>query len=127
MNKLLVISLVALSGCTAHNGALLDSATTYKAIDSGKFEETNHILPKSAGGAAVVSAAIKIAAIYGVRKYGSNSACNLTYKTVTATGFGAGAHNISEYNDGDKSVLIGAAIGGVSFFASAKNAERFCK
>ena len=116
--------LICVSGCSVNQAILADSVTTAYAIDGGHAAEANHILPKSAVGAAVVSAGLKIALLHYAKNHGK---CGVVAKSIYASSMGAAANNLAVIGDAKRPGAIGVAAGvGAYKFKSDSVASKYC-
>lgn len=124
---IICLSSLALTGCSVNGAIAADSLTTAYAIGSGRGKEANPVLPKSAVGAAVASAALKTMILRRTR--GRNKKlCRSIAKTVYSSSAGAAVNNglIGAGRPKDStSIGLASGVGAYMFFGD-KAAANYC-
>lgn len=125
----LVTLCLSQTGCSnVRGGVIADSVTTYSGISAGIASEFNPILPKTAAGASVASAAIKLASLKVAKHIPEDKCISLT-RSVTAISWGAAANNLAVLLSmgGSVPISVGALTSIASYRANANSAKKHCK
>ena len=128
MIKPLVLSVLCffLASCTVRQAIVADSLTTAYGIQSGKAEEANPLMPKSAAGAALGSLLVK-EGVLALAKRHSSKACKSVAAGVYASSVGATVNNGLVIGGEYKAAPVAGVTAGMFAFKKSRSpADRFC-
>ena len=123
-----ITALSLLAGCSVNQAIVADSVTTYAGIKHSNAEESNSILPSSAAGAAIGSAALKVGMLQVAKRYAPRI-CKPMAKMVYASSIGAATNNLGVIGDAKNStsVVTGVGAGVFAFKYNGNNAaSKYC-